>query len=148
MTPRLLTFGICMALVCGCDKQTDSRSASNQPPSFVLGNFTDDYGISYSITTKEWLMKPGQTFKIIEWNSEQQFAIAKNHSDNSSEGNRYSRIDFMLLDDEAFQWGFCFSTFDAVSEQEARSVLIADRENPKTGCNGYPFSRMKAFQQD
>lgn len=148
MTPRLFVFGICVALACGCIKQLDSTSVSNQPPPFVLGQFTDDYGISYSITNKEWLMKPGQSFEIIEWNSEHQFAIAKNHSDNSSDGNRYSRIDFMLLDDEAYQWGFCFSTFDAESAQEARSVLIADRENPKTGCNGYPFSRMKPAQQD
>lgn len=142
---------ICLTIVCGCSSQTKSDpDHSSLPPPFLVGRFVDDYGIRYTISEKEWLMEPNQRFEILEWNTEGQYALAKNHRDNGSDANRYSRIDFMLFGEEMkpFYWGFCFSAFNADSQSEARAVAIADRENPKTGCNGYPFSRMRKLNEE
>jgi hypothetical protein len=42
-----------------------------------------------------------------------------------------------------FLWGFCLTTYDAKTIEEAQTKAKADRANPRKGCNGYPFSRMK-----
>lgn len=146
MNMKRLTLLIGLALICGCSNKREIASEHlTRPPSFMIGRFVDDYGINYSISENEWLMEPDQRFRILEWNVVEQYALAKNHSDNVSDANCYSRIDFILLDDDSdpYSWGFCFSTFNAESLSKARATVIADRKNPKTGCNGYPFSRMK-----
>jgi hypothetical protein len=44
---------------------------------------------------------------------------------------------------EPFRWGFCFTVYDANTDSLAEVTAHADRQNPKKGCNGFPFSRMK-----
>jgi hypothetical protein len=36
-----------------------------------------------------------------------------------------------------------YSAFNAVSAAQAESTMVVHREAPRTGCNGYPLSRMK-----
>lgn len=146
MNKHLSTLLACLVAFLGCSSQTKiNPKDSSTPPLFLVGRFVDDYGITYTISEKEWLMEPNQRFEILEWNTMGQYALAKNHPHNRSDPNLYTRIDFMVFDDEMspFSWGYCYSTFDADSISKARAVAIADRDNPKTGCNGYPFSRLK-----
>ena len=38
---------------------------------------------------------------------------------------------------------FCISAYKEPTIESAEAVKVVDRATPKTGCNGYPFSRMK-----
>jgi hypothetical protein len=42
-----------------------------------------------------------------------------------------------------FSWGFCLTKYNAKSIEIAEATIPADRTNPRKGCAGYPFSRMK-----
>jgi hypothetical protein len=41
-----------------------------------------------------------------------------------------------------WKWGYCLTAYKAATDAQAGATAAADRENPKTGCGGYPFSRM------
>lgn len=112
----------------------------------LTGNFTDDYGIKYSISDSLWIQHPGTKYHILKWDREKQYIIARNDAQNKSDGNKYTRIDYMMFQDmEPYQWGFCLSAYKAETDKDAEKMAVADRQNPKKGCNGYPFSRMKAL---
>ncbi|GAA4314781.1 hypothetical protein GCM10023149_11050 [Mucilaginibacter gynuensis] len=116
-------------------------------PAFLIGDFVDDYGIKYSINDTLWLQKPRSKFHIIKWNIKEQYLIARNDDKNPGEGGLYTRIDFMQFSKmEPWLWGYCLSVYDAQNDSIAEVTAHADRQNPKRGCNGYPFSRMKRVQ--
>lgn len=113
-------------------------------PSLLAGKFMDDYGISYTITDSVWVQHPMSRYHIIKWNYGEQYIIAINDSANTSGAGLFTRIDYTVLADmEPYQWGFCLSVYDAKSESIAEGRYRADKRNPRTGCNGFPFSRMK-----
>ena len=83
-------------------------------------------------------------YRIVRWDIANQFLIAQNDSANVSDPNRWTRIDWLKLNDMTpFEWAFCFTAYKATTRQEAESTAAAKRETPRTGCNGFPFSRMK-----
>ncbi|WP_295770478.1 hypothetical protein [uncultured Mucilaginibacter sp.] len=115
--------------------------------SVFKGSFTDDYGIKYTINDTLWIQHPRTKFHIIKWNYKEQYLIARNDAKNPGEGGLYTRIDLMQFDNmQPWLWGYCLSVFDATSNVAAEAVAIADRKNPRKGCNGYPFSRMKRVE--
>jgi hypothetical protein len=115
--------------------------------SMFIGNFTDDYGIKYTITDTLWIQQPRTRFHIIKWNKKEQYLIARNDVKNPGEGGLYTRIDFMQFSGMApWLWGYCLTVYDAKTDAAAEAVAIADRKNPRKGCNGYPFSRMKRVE--
>lgn len=135
---KLLFIGVTITLCVAC------RTKSTQVPSFIPGNYTDDYNIEYTISDESFLMKPNTLFNIIEWNIEEQYFIAQNDSSNKFDGGLYSRIDWMFFENmEPYNWGFCLSSYKAPSPDSAKNVTSADRSQAITGCNGFPFSRMK-----
>jgi diadenosine tetraphosphate (Ap4A) HIT family hydrolase len=70
--------------------------------------------------------------------------LAKNDSKNPSEGKKYSRIDYLIFNDMApYNWGFCLTVYNAPDASSAKKAPAANRAEPKKGCNGFPFSRMK-----
>jgi hypothetical protein len=108
-------------------------------PTYLLGNFMDDYGIEYSISDSTWTQTPGIRFDIMKVDSKDMFILGYNPLDST-----YTKIEFMLFQDQLpYAWGFCYSTYDKKDKDEAISGAFAKRETPKTGCNGFPFSRMK-----
>jgi hypothetical protein len=117
-------------------------------PVALPANFTDDYGIKYSISDTLWYQLPSAKYHIIRWNLKEQYVIAKNGLGNPSDGGLYTRIDYMQFKNmEPFLWGFCLSNFNAQSDSLAEfSPTKTDRLNPRKGCNGYPFSRMKKIE--
>lgn len=113
-------------------------------PSFAKGDFTDDYGIKYTINDRLWVQHPNIKYHIIKWNEKEQYLIAKNGSGHKADENKYTRIDFMTFEGMApWHWGFCLTSYKALTDTEAEQTAAADRKNPRKGCNGYPFSRMK-----
>ena len=119
----LLFFAV---LLFGCNKPNQNA------PGYLLGSFEDDYSIQYELNDKVFLQKPSTRFHILKWNIEDQYFIAKNDSLNPYDPKLYTRIDWVTFNNMSpFLWG---------------NIDTVDRENPKTGCNGYPFSRMKPIE--
>lgn len=111
-------------------------------PAFVKGDFIDDYGIRYSISDSVWTQHPRVRFRILRWNTAANYIIARN--DSGPDKGKYTRIDYMTFSGmEPWSWGFCLSEYKAETDSAAEAVQIADRQNPRKGCNGFPFSRMK-----
>ena len=118
--------------------------AQTKAPATFIGNFTDDYKITYAINDSLWTQNPKSRYHILKWNTEKQYIITRNDTQNPSDGGLYTRIDYMTFENMApFLWGFCLTAYNKASQEEAEAVTIADRANPRKGCNGFPFSRMK-----
>ena len=113
-------------------------------PSVMLGNFIDDYNIHYNISDSLWMQYPDTKYHILKWNVIDQYIIARNDTGNSGDGGLYTRIDYMPFENmKPYLWGYCFTVYNAKSDHEAEATASADRQNPKKGCSGFPFSRMK-----
>jgi hypothetical protein len=128
--------------------KTHSKTVTDSIPSHLQGSFEDDYGIRYSINDTLWVQHPRIKYHIIKWNKEGQYIIARNDANNPGEEGLYTRIDYMTFQNmEPFLWGFCLTVYNAKTDREAENRTAADRQNPKKGCGGFPFSRMKKIVQ-
>ena len=141
---RLVHFLLMPALAClaGCALHADAPR--DAPPSLLLGDFVDDYGIGHRISADEWLQRPDTRYHVVAWHADAQYLIARNDAGNRSDAGRWTRIDWIALPGmPPWEWAFCLSAWDAPTQAEAERRDIARRDTPKTGCNGYPFSRMR-----
>ena len=95
-------------------------------PAFMLGDFKDDYGSSFTINDTLWIQHPKSKYHIIKCNTEQQYLIAKNDEKNKGEAGLYTRIDYVQFSNMApYTWGFCLSIYDAKNETVAAiSALV------------------------
>ena len=108
----------------------------------------DDYGIRYSISDSIWRQHPGTLYHIDYWDSTGQFIIAQNDDSNPGDPGKWTRIDWTIFEDsEPYLWGFCITIYDAPSSIVAAAAIPALRDTPKTGCNGFPFSRMQRITE-
>ncbi len=115
-----------------------------QIPKSLLGKFKDDYGSIYQIQPKEWIQDGNIKYHLLQYNKRENYFIAQNDNGNPSDRGLYSRIDIMYFENmKPWVWGYCLTTYKAASVQEAMNTVTVDRINPRKGCNGYPFSRMK-----
>jgi hypothetical protein len=123
------------------------QSIHDSIPAFVKGEFQDDYGIRYTITDSLWWQQPRAKYHIIKWNTAEQYLIARNDDKNPTEACLYTRIDYMTFTNmEPYRWGFCLTVYNAKTDSLAEVTAKADRQNPRKGCGGYPFSRMKRVE--
>lgn len=133
-----------IALASACVRTAPAVRAASDAPAFLLGAFQDDYGEGHTITTTEWLQQPSNRYHIVRWVPDRQFLIARNDSANRGAPGRWTRIDWVRLSGMApYDWGFCFSAYEAPSASAAESTTVAKPETPRTGCNGYPYTRMR-----
>jgi hypothetical protein len=110
----------------------------------VIGTFEDDYGGSHAVSATIWIQGASTRYHITRWAPEQQYLIAHNDASNKSDGGKWTRIDWLpLAGMPPYEWAFCFSTYDAPTAAAAESTRVAKRETPRSGCNAFPFSRMK-----
>jgi hypothetical protein len=132
-------------VILGCNTTAKiSKQTLTQIPSSLVGNFTDDYGSNYTITDKVWMHGKKAKYHLLQYNKAENYFIAKNDDANPTDAGLYTRIDIMYFENMApWQWGFCFTAYKVATIQEAINTVAADRINPRKGCNGYPFSRMK-----
>ena len=113
-------------------------------PGWLKGKFIDDYGINYQVTDSTFVMSGSAKYHILKWDEKGEFLLTQNDSLNKAQQNLYTRIDYVKFSGmEPFNWGYCFTVYDAQNAEAALKAASADRSNPKKGCNGYPFSRMK-----
>lgn len=116
----------------------------SRSPSSCLGQFVDDYGAWYEITADRWTRLPAEHHDIRRWNVAAGYLVARNDAANEHAAGLWTRIDWVLLPDAApYEWGYCLSAYEAPTMAAAESTITARPEQPRTGCNGYPFTRMR-----
>ena len=134
---------VLLLFVPGLHKNSNSTSI----PQFLKGKFIDDYGIQYTISDSLWFQHPNAKYHIIKCNEKEGYLIVRNDDKNSSDPGMYTRIDYMTFEGmDPWKWGFCLSVFNAKSDSSAEKGYKADKLNPRKGCNGFPFSRMKSSE--
>ncbi len=117
-------------------------------PAMLPAAFTDDYQIRYTINDTLWTQLPNTRYQILKWNKEERYIILQNHAQNKWDQGLYSRIDYIPLPNMLpYTWAYCLSIYNAKSDSLAEfGPRKTDTTNPRKGCNGYPFSRMKPTQ--
>lgn len=150
MTNYIIGFvliGLMFILVSGT-KDSDDINHPQTTPVLFKGEFEDDYGIHYRISDTLWIQYPSTKYHIISWNEKEQYILARNDDGNPGDRGLFTRIDYMQFTNmEPFIWGFCLTNFNAITLEDAKSTASADRKNPKKGCGGFPFSRMKKLKK-
>jgi hypothetical protein len=147
----LLLTGVALSASCASrrapaasDATLASSPVADDPPAMLLGTFRDDYGGRYTITRDRLTHGERSVYRIVEWHIAEQFLIAQNAETNPAQGGLWTRIDWLPFGDQGpFMWGYCFTVYDAPTRDAARAARPADRGSPRTGCNGFPFSRMQ-----
>ena len=118
--------------------------ADPQPvPTLIRGSFVDDYQVSHVITDTTWILGSRDRYHIVLSNDSAKYLIARNDSGNTSDPGKWTRIDWMVLPMPPYEWAFCLIEYKAESRALAEANTGADREHPRSGCNGFPFSRMR-----
>ena len=146
---RTVAIAWIVLVLAGCSApRAGSTDAHNRtegtPPPLLLGTFEDDYGIDYVISERLWHQRPDIRYRIVRWSAAEGYLIAQNDAANPSDGGLWTRIDWIVLPEmEPYAWAFCLSAYAAPSQAEAERATVAERDRPRTGCNGYPFSRMR-----
>lgn len=135
---------LCGLLSAGCAANNAGSAGTANAPVMLLGEFVDDYGGRFTITASEWLQHPTNRYRVVRWHAAEKYLVAQNDAGNSSAPNLWTRIDWIQLSNMApYEWGFCLSAYEAPTAAAAEATRVVDRETPKTGCNGFPFSRMR-----
>jgi len=134
----------------GCAHLPGARTSASAPlPAGVMrGRFLDDYGNAFEISDTLFAQMPHGRFHLVEWHVDEQFVVARNDAANEHDPGQWTRIDWMVLTDMApYTWGLCLTAYRAPTRKAARETPPPDRTTPRTGCNGYPFSRMRPVEQ-
>lgn len=144
---RSMAVAIFGSIVAACspnDPANTPEATANAAPAALTGRFTDDYGSRYEISDTLWTQDDYGRYRIVEWDTVGGFLIAQNDTSNGYAPGLWSRIDWVKLDSmPPYDWGFCLSAYDVATREEARATDVVDRSNPRIGCNGYPFTRMR-----
>jgi hypothetical protein len=138
---------LCALISCDSTGKIEAEVNTSNAPALLAGYFEDDYEIRYSITDSTFILLPDDIYHIEKWNIDKQYLIAQNDSSNSYDPGLWSRIDWIHLSEmDPYTWAFCLSVYNAESAIKAEESAEINAESPKTGCNGYPFSRMKPIE--
>ncbi len=128
------------------------------PSSLPLGRFVDDYGSTHEITVDAWRQDGALQFSIRSMHASAQYFLAaeppqRKAGEISPRGDRaretavaetWARVDWMLLDDPQWRWAYCITAYQQATADRAESDTSARRATPRTGCHGYPFTRMRS----
>lgn len=143
---RAARLALLAGVVLGCAKQPSPQAnpAPVSPPDAIVGDFLDDYGERHTVSATQWFQQPRNRFHIVKWNRAGHYLIARNDSANAGERGLWTRIDWVELTGmPPFEVAFCFSAYKAVSAAAAESTTVARPETPRTGCNGFPYTRLR-----
>lgn len=139
-----LLLALVTLAACRATSRATVAAASAGPPAELLGAFLDDYGNAFAVSRARFDQLPSARFHIVEWHPDERFFIARNDAANPSDAGAWTRIDWLPLEGmPPYTWAFCMTAFKAPSRDAARAAAPPDRSVPRTGCNGYPFSRMR-----
>lgn len=153
--PRRLRVAALAAVVvgvaAGCGgpaSETPPPSPAAAPPALLVGRFEDDYGGRYRIDASAWHAGTAR-YEIVVWDPAARWALARNAPSNASDPGLWSRFDWVELEGAGgWGWGYCHATWNAPTREAARAAPRSDRNAPRTGCAGHPFSRMRRLPDD
>ena len=129
-----------MLLLAGCISAQRGRTDP-----IVIGTFVDDYNATHTVNQHEWRHGSRSRYRIVKWNVDRQYFIAQNDSANPGDPGLWSRVDWIELDGmRPWTWAYCMSAYKAPTADSAEATRVVNRATPRTGCNGFPFTRMKA----
>jgi len=141
--------GVLLAALVGCAPASPPSISVVAPPAFVVGSFQDDYQNQFEISSAEWLQMPHGRLHVTKWVPEQRYLIAQNDSANRYAPGLWTRIDWVKLQGmPPWEWAFCLSAWEAPTADSAEATNVTQPETPRTGCNGYPYSRMKRVPKE
>lgn len=121
---------------------TGCGAPSDESP-FPTGMFVDDYGMRYEITDTTWAQDPGALYRVMHTPPDERVLFLR-QSGTDSTSARWTRVEWMEFEDMApWTWGYCYAAWDEPDMEAARAAPPADRSSPRTGCGGFPFSRMQ-----
>lgn len=127
----------------GCARTQDA-TLIGQPPDALTGTFVDDYGVTYTISPTVWQQHPDNKYRVVAWHPEAGYLVAQNDEQNVSDAGLWTRIDWIPLEGmPPYTWAYCLSAYNAPTRDAAAQTQLANKDTPRTGCNGFPFSRMK-----
>lgn len=135
-------IALLLALVLASPGLVLGQSTRGEAPEALLGRFVDDYGVDYEIADSLWQHGRRARYEIVEWSLEGRYLLARNHAENPSDAGLWTRIDWVELTGSDYSWAYCYTVFDAPTVEAARLAEQARVDTPRTGCNGYPFTRM------
>jgi len=128
-----------LILMAGCSSQPN-------PSALPRGTFVDDYSIEYVILDSSWTMVPGSAYVIDSVDPKERTLILRQPASDST-AVRFTRVDWMILEGmDPWTWAYCYTGWDLATFDEAASLAPANRAEPRTGCGGFPFSRMQSNQ--
>ena len=128
---------------------TGSMPSAAPIPALLLGRFIDDYGIPHVITDSTWELGARDRYLIVSSNDALRYLVARNDAGNRSDAGKWTRIDWIPLSDMApYEWAFCLIEYKADTREQAEAASSANPAHPRTGCNGFPFSRMRRAHAD
>lgn len=106
-----------------------------------MGHFVDDYSEERTVTPDRWTPHRGPALVVERWSVGEQWLLLRH-----PESALWTRVDWVEFDDSEWRWGFCLTSWDQPSADAAlrEGAGVADRANPRIGCNGSPFTRMRA----
>ncbi|MBA2291865.1 MAG: hypothetical protein H0W15_05340 [Gemmatimonadales bacterium] len=145
LASRAVLAALASLVAAGCALKPRTAITS-RAPAIVRGAFVDDYGQLYTIDDSMWQQGQAARYHVVRWDATGKFAIAQNDPANPTDGNRWTRIDWIELPQQApYTWGYCYTAYQAASAAAALAAPPVGRETPRTGCNGFPFTRMRAI---
>ena len=138
----------CLLLLSALAAPSALEAPSAPVPDLLRGSFLDDYQVSHVISDTLWSLGLRDRYHIVSSSDSGRYLIARNHSGNASDPGKWTRIDWMVLPMPPYEWAFCLIEYKAETKALAEANTSADRNHPRSGCNGFPFSRMRRAAPD
>ncbi|MEK9509302.1 hypothetical protein WI460_13975 [Gemmatimonadota bacterium Y43] len=131
---------LCAALLSAACGGVAERPVSPELPGPLVGHFVDDYGEERTVSSRRWTPHRGTALVVERWSVGEQWLLLRH-----PESALWTRVDWVELDDAEWRWAFCLTSWDQPSAAAAlrEGTGVADRTNPRVGCNGSPFTRMR-----
>lgn len=134
----------------GCAGFPWSRLLPGQGPLAIVGEWTDEWGGSHSISNEGWTQQYPDSapiaFEISAWENLNEVVFAQNSDENEWSPGLWSRFDWVW--DGGAVW-YCQTIFDAETEEDARAAAAADSSAPMTGgCGGAPWTALSAAETE
>lgn len=123
-----------------------SMGSGPRPP-FPTGAFVDDYGSTHTISAAEWRQDAYTRTQIVRWNPSARYILGRSIPKDSSGSAGWVRIDWIPLDSPPYTWAYCIIAYDKPDAASAEAVTTAKPDTPRTGCNGFPYTRLKPAAQ-
>lgn len=143
-TVDLIIAGLASCVLLNFSCATLPKNNNDSLPIFMIGEFEDDYGVQYQVDNQIFRMLPNDKYHILSVNEAEGFLILQNDSLNKFAPSLFTRIDYQKLNNmNPYEWAFCFSSYEEANVKDAINKVNTQKTDLMTGCNGFPFSRMK-----